>query len=492
MSWKKNACSVLLWLLQAVTVVWVFACGVKKQYNQIWYMSALSVIGILLVAGILVLLMHKLTFLLAQKEFFRKKRENLLWESLWVVLVYTLAITFFAHGIEKIAGESVYYEAAKVVQGQTIPQVVHGAEYLYLQVLHMVFLVFGNKITAGILFQFVLQLLSFLCIYFGVRKLAGRLPALAAVTFLPWTVEQTLSLSPGILFFFLFAVCFLFIAWILASRHPVSYCVAGVLCGVLCYLDIWGSLLLVFVLCEAFAVRKPTDEEILLEQFEEITFAKQLFLMFVGAVSGIAAFAAAICADGFASGKNINNVLRAWGRLYDPSLPEFTDICSLGQNVQWMFPWLLLFLLIGIFSFFCRKGEENFRVWHLAFLWFAVCSASGVLAGAVEAEPIFVIVLLVLAALSIREMFALPAARLETEETQEPEVSVENIATNASGTADALRTEEAKPEHKRNYIENPLPLPKKHEKKIMDYSINASETDGFDFDVTENDDFDIS
>ena len=43
------------------------------------------------------------------------------------------------------------------------------------------------------------------------------------------------------------------------------------------------------------------------------------------------------------------------------------------------------------------------------------------------------------------------------------------------------------------FIENPLPLPKKHVAKTMDYRLKPDEKDGFDYDypVDENDDFDI-
>ena len=40
-------------------------------------------------------------------------------------------------------------------------------------------------------------------------------------------------------------------------------------------------------------------------------------------------------------------------------------------------------------------------------------------------------------------------------------------------------------------LENPLPLPKKHEKKIMDFQVENLDEDDFDFEVSETDDFDI-
>ena len=42
------------------------------------------------------------------------------------------------------------------------------------------------------------------------------------------------------------------------------------------------------------------------------------------------------------------------------------------------------------------------------------------------------------------------------------------------------------------YLENPMPLPKKHVKRVLDYGLKSTaEDDDFDFSVAEDDDFDI-
>ena len=47
-------------------------------------------------------------------------------------------------------------------------------------------------------------------------------------------------------------------------------------------------------------------------------------------------------------------------------------------------------------------------------------------------------------------------------------------------------------EAKTNYIENPLPLPKKHVKKDMDYQYDVAQEDmKYDVEVSENDDYDL-
>jgi len=41
------------------------------------------------------------------------------------------------------------------------------------------------------------------------------------------------------------------------------------------------------------------------------------------------------------------------------------------------------------------------------------------------------------------------------------------------------------------FLENPLPVPKKHMPKTLDYRLQGEDDDQFDLDVSEEDDFDI-
>ena len=46
-----------------------------------------------------------------------------------------------------VAAEDVWFDTVRVTTQTQIPQVVHGAVYLYLQILHGLLLLLGNKIT---------------------------------------------------------------------------------------------------------------------------------------------------------------------------------------------------------------------------------------------------------------------------------------------------------------------------------------------------------
>ena len=64
-------------------------------------------------------------------------------------------------------------------------------------------------------------------------------------------------------------------------------------------------------------------------------------------------------------------------------------------------------------------------------------------------------------------------------------VSVEN---DPNPEANSLLETTSKPVQ---YLHNPLPVPKKHVKRVADYKVNVVEDDDFDFDIHEDDDFDF-
>lgn len=69
---------------------------------------------------------------------------------------------------------------------------------------------------------------------------------------------------------------------------------------------------------------------------------------------------------------------------------------------------------------------------------------------------------------------------------EEPESVVENKQ-DMIGDKGAVNTQETS---KVTYLENPLPVPKRHEKRIMDFTV-GEKTDDFDISIDENDDFDV-
>ncbi len=76
--------------------------------------------------------------------------------------------------------------------------------------------------------------------------------------------------------------------------------------------------------------------------------------------------------------------------------------------------------------------------------------------------------------------------------TTEKTASISEAAKKETIGRNAAEPEE-KPQEKRKieFLENPLPLPKKHVKRVMDYKLDAKECSDYDVDVAEDDDFDL-
>jgi len=69
----------------------------------------------------------------------------------------------------------------------------------------------------------------------------------------------------------------------------------------------------------------------------------------------------------------------------------------------------------------------------------------------------------------------------------EEQESVMGNKSDVTGNEDTVSTQDVT---RVTYLENPLPVPKKHEKRTMDFAVDKK-TDDFDILVDENDDFDV-
>ena len=188
MNYKKNVISVILWLLSVImagTGAMMVTMPSAPEEAQ-W-------IG-LVITGVWLAVTGLVAFLLSrglQKS--REKKANvdnpqtaLVVEGILTVLLVAVGIVLRIREIQlmdlDVAAKNVWFDTARVTTQTQIPQVVHGAVYLYLQMLHGLLLLLGNKITVALGFQAGLQILGWVLCYFAVRSHgAGLWNALAAV-----------------------------------------------------------------------------------------------------------------------------------------------------------------------------------------------------------------------------------------------------------------------------------------------------------------------
>ncbi len=403
--------------------------------------------------------------------------------SLFVLLEATLAVTFVVVGflfrIEGIASASEGENYFLLAVEQEIPKIVHGAVYLYLQMLRCAFILFGEYFAVGIWMQILLQLTASVILYFVVRRMAGAIAALISLGFCmcaPYMVGHALMLSPEMLYF-----CFLAAA---LAMIPIEYIgwrklfllfLTGIIIAILGYLDVAGLLLLVPVLGRVWCGR-------------EDRFSEKMRRVLLCMTSLCVGFAGCISVDAFLSGAPIQKVARAWLLLYHPSdfqVPLVVE--GMASDLEGIV--LLGFMVFGIFSFWRDPEKERMTACIAAAGIVILAGCYGILTPEMSGSFVLYVLFSVLAGVGVGQCCCTASSErtagavddieiqaLESERSIEPQ-SME-AGSYAEGTV--------------KYIENPLPLPKKHVKRVLEYTRTvASEEEEFDHAVASDDDFDI-
>ncbi len=151
-----------------------------------------------------------------------------------------------------------YFKLAQVGSGSSFPSIQHGMSMLYLYVLSFFMSFLGNKIMTAVVLQIFLQTVSIIVMYFAVKLWTGRIPAFfvcAVYAFSSLINEKLYEANPE---------CLLFLIWCLMLLLCGAYCrstiknkdkkmfipavLLGAAVGTVCYLDIFGFTLFVFLL----------------------------------------------------------------------------------------------------------------------------------------------------------------------------------------------------------------------------------------------------
>ena len=484
MSWKKNAFSYILWgVYAAAAVLMFFLTGLyaaeRLGIDSRPLAAGVSSVFLLAVAGAFV----------AARRFFVTARPGSVSGISWNIVQKIAFAGLLAAGLLVrisclvYAGEeAAYYDAAMVAEGAVIPQITHGAVYFYLQVLRLLFLVVGNKWMAGIWLQIVLQLAACVILYIAVSRLAGSFPALVMAAFImlsPQQILQGLVYSPVMLYLCVYGAGLLCISSYLKrsaqGRVNSVYDVilvlfTGALTAFVCYLDITGITLLLFG-AGVLWIRKKKNNSI---------WGNSVLGFAVLAAGTAAFFCAWLGLDAYASGKSFSGVLRAWQALYQ----------VLGYDAYfWMkrggdyLVYLVLFTLmaVGAVGFWYRKRSEKLSPWILALTVLGILEYLHMTTQELSGFALIGWICAVLAGIGAEGMFYMDKMPLKEAESEES--PAEELVVLDEGREKSPQVQ---------YIENPLPLPKKHVKKVMDYVYDpGTEEMGYDVRVDDDDDFDI-
>jgi len=144
-------------------------------------------------------------------------------------------------------------------------------------------------------------------------------------------------------------------------------------------------------------------------------------------------------------------------------------------------------MAVNVFSFYRRKETEVFSVWMLMTFVLAVLYVLGITAESMNGRPLLLILMSVVAAIGLRELFAVsPVVEVAEDKETGEEVMQENVI-----GENILQNEEPEKEKPR-FLENPLPLPKKHVRKTMEYAFVPENSQmKYDVEVKDTDDYDV-
>lgn len=489
MSWKKTVFSFLAWLIYTIMTWFCLLCLGTAYCGQMGVdvrFGALIMICVVALAGLAAYLLRRLSGI---REAFRSRRK------LCVAAEAALAVSFLAAGlllrIWKMgeAGETAaYFEIARVTEGQGIPQIAHGAVYFYVWMLHGIFRLLGNSFFMGVGCQIVLQYLGAVGVYYVLRRHAGPVSALTALGFFmcsPYMIRLGLNLSPGMLYF-----CFFIAVAALISRgsrgrlRQPFFVLVGIGVSLLVYMDIAGVLLMLFAFAAIFCRREESTPA------HRRAGACLCFLL-----SFAAGFWGCVFVDSLVSQKSFEGVWNMWLQLYRPekfALPLTVGILDLQTEGL----ILLGLMTLGIFSFWFVKKRERLTALMSAVCLTAAGSCFGIFTDEMPADLYLFFFFSVLAGVGLEQCLAngkvtggateeLPVDEEELAEEETPMEDEQPAEEEELVEEEHLAEEEPPAEEEQpepiQFLENPLPLPKKHvKKKTIDYDYPVADDDDYD------------
>lgn len=409
-----------------------------------------------------------------------------------------------------------YYDLAVVTTEGSVPFMAYGAAYLYVMCLSVVLSFLGNKIASAVILQVFLQIAGLGLAYAATRKLAGRLPACTILLYLaysPCCLRMLTQFGPEWFFFDLYMI-----ALIIVASFVKDYCAnqfgklmavvgaigTGAIIGILAYLDITAVTLLIVITAVA------TGRKIVREG-EPVGHSARMntIVIITTVISCAAGWFSTVATAAYANGTNLSDSVETWTSLHIYHTQTF------GYKILYPYIWdiyitgvLVILAAFLVFEFFRSGKEQNYMLW---FLICALAAPTPLAVLGVHAYGIFSLYIWgVLAGLGLQncifggkvqlmqEMIEEINSRAEDAEEPEPAQDMQGFWT----AEDIL--EEPKPvsyeelttgqetQEPPRFIENPLPLPKKHVKKEMDYQYMVPEENmRYDVEVPEDDDFDI-
>lgn len=490
MTMKKTWFSYLLWVLYTMIAGILLTIHLSSVIVRIWgankYVMA-GMIGIFFAGTIGIWFAFRTLIPYIIRKIPEDKHYRNMWECFLALSLMAASVLYRVHYLLHSTNvdilKTTYYEMAKVTDKGEILNMTHGASYVYTVLLSVVFSFIGNKVFAGVILQFVIQVLTMLFLYFSLRLLTGKISALVATAFLafaPIYVYNMFSLTPEGLYLLFYAAGLWGISLYLNGLKKngyktkgayLSFILLGIYIGLISYLDIIGITLLLFAGIGFVLVRERDDMEIWVGR----QFIVVLLAFFVTA-AGIMAL------DSIYSQQEFLQILTAW-YVESPALHTTAGIVNLFMGFEAQPLIGIICCIPALFSaigFWVNK-EQRIDVWILVLLVLLSLNLNG---NKQMDYHIFAVFLWgVFGGLGVSSIGIGIENAYKTEEAAEPEIVAAQQPYELEEIDELDELDELDEPEKIDTVkplDNPLPLPKKHVKKEMDYDVLVNENDDFD------------
>lgn len=502
MIYKRTWLSNLLWvaytcaagaLLAIYTVLfWKNVIGI----GTIYYMIAFVALVLALIIACC-LLINKAALKLGNK-YNISRRAALICEIIVVFCIYFAGLIYrielyMNSSMDSIEVTEYYLAASGNIRGYA-ELILHGASYLYILCLSLVLSFFED---AAVWLQIFIQMATLLLAYFTVKKMAGKIAACITMLMLAVSsvyVNQIFIISPESLFFALYLIGMLTVGGYVKSycRERLSAVTAifgavfsGIVIGTLTYLDAVSVTLLILLPGLITGVRKTNEDK---EKSQSLTTKFAVLTLIITVLTAGLTVMGAFALDAYASRLAYKEVAEAWLELYMSYLP----INYMLSQAEYYLIECYVQVIIAVFlviSYWNTGKTQNAAPWIVLMLLIAPTPLARM--GVLPYQVFSIFIWSVLAGIGLQQSCILDIKpTVETAEgTETSETATEVTAERIEQPAQSQNNETAP---KQRFIENPLPLPKKHVRKELDFQYEVPEDKmKFDIDIKEGDDFDI-
>ena len=497
MSWKKNGLSIILWaafLLGSSAALIYYCYDTFQMWGYTNSACLISGIGVWLILLFLFLIIRILGKSLYERVQPISPVILSVLEGIFFVGILAAGIGIRIYNIQYAGEEASYFDMAQVTENSTIPKMVHGGSYIYLHLLRGLFLLVGNKWMAGIWLQIALQAVAASLLYLAVSQIGTRvsgLTILAAIMFMPSEILRGLTYSPDMMYLCVYAIGLVCVASFLSkyaegemeSPYDVIILVfSGAWIAFVCYLDVSGITLPVMAAGVLWLCRYKSEKKCANVWLGLGVLISAAILFFIGYLA----------LYGYSCGKNIADIWNDLIRFY--SVKGTDELFWMGESG--FLASIILFggMVFASFAYWSHRKSEKLSPWICAGLLLCVMEFFHIPSAQLDSFALMAYVAAILGGIGISESISFGkeaeyelAASGEREKEQEEETMQDEEK--VPGEMEFVDLGETK---KPKFIENPLPLPKKHVRKTMEYGfIPEEDMMHYDIEVDENDDYDI-